>query len=288
MALAEPVHFCRNTAVPWLTNLANTLKMIIRTFNKWHLGDNLIHLNYITRALHKNKNLEWVHYCRPEYLGDLGDLASQLERVSFMPLLECPEDAVDAWIGSNDFIWLSQKRLEWASFHIEWFSYLSKSLNISNPIFEFSDLFFDLNSSKAIHRIDQVDVLVNNTIPLSGQVPEFNINFLNWVADELLKRGLSVVTTNPGSDAVNTQDFCYSVTEIAWLSTKAKFIIGIPNGPIWPTFNILNEHTVSARIFLICGQVINLRNTFCYQREADFVRQVNKLILTPSEWHSNH
>ncbi len=254
--------------------------MLKRTYNEWHFGDNIIHLNFIIRALELNPNLRWIHYCRSEYVDELKKLVANIDAVEIRPLDHFSGFVTNSWIGSNNFIWLSQLRYNWVEFHLEWFAYLSSILEIENPILQASDLYFRLSYSQSSTHEDSFDFLINNTMPLSGQVPNFNPNFFNSIANQLISLGFKVIATNPGSQAINTRELGLTALDIGWLSTKSKYIIGVPNGPIWTTFNTKNQESVRIRIFHLFGQVIPFVNTYCYQREEEVLAQLNKLILS--------
>ena len=41
--------------------------MLIKTYNEYHLGDQLHHLNYLRRVCQEDTRIECIHYCKQEY-----------------------------------------------------------------------------------------------------------------------------------------------------------------------------------------------------------------------------
>ena len=60
-------------------------------------------------------------------------------------------------------------------------------------------------------------------------------------------------------DALCTLDLGASVTDIGRLSTDhIDAIIGVPTGPMWPTFNIWNADTIKLRLLLLAYERVEL------------------------------
>lgn len=83
------------------------------------------------------------------------------------------------------------------------------------------------------------EVFAINCDPLSGQCPQYSRSEFDELLGRLAWRH-RVIATNP-SKTVPWGNF--SLSEIGYLSTKAKLIIGIASSPIFVTFNIWNKET---------------------------------------------
>ena len=71
----------------------------IKTYNAYHLGDNLIHLNWLRKVV------QWsgrpaIHYCLPDYIEALRPFVAG-DAIEILPLAKPGSDAVDSWINAN-------------------------------------------------------------------------------------------------------------------------------------------------------------------------------------------
>lgn len=238
---------------------------MIQTYNEYHLGDNLIHLNFLRRACKVNPDVEFVHYCHPQYHEQLKPLVEgvpiQIKGLTIHP------KAVNAWIGSNNFFYQHPQCRHWANVHLDWFAYLSTILGIKNPMAGKKELLFDyplLNA--AIY--PQFDYLVINARPYSNQLPDFSPYTFDKMVRNLLNNGHQVITTHPTGMCNSTLNWGFDVTQIGNLSNYCKHIISVDTGPLWPTFNVHNAYTVLSRtVFGKTFDSIGLTaNTVCHQK----------------------
>ena len=44
---------------------------MIHTYNEYHLGDQLIHLNYLRKVCKENPHLDFTHHCQEQYHAQL-------------------------------------------------------------------------------------------------------------------------------------------------------------------------------------------------------------------------
>jgi hypothetical protein len=213
---------------------------MVITYNQYHLGDNLIHLNYLRRL-----GIPAVHHCHPMYHKELAPLVEGTEIT--LGGTEVTAGAVDAWINTGNFLVSHPDKKDWVKFHFAWFDRLSEKLRVDNPIKTVDDFLFDypaLNKQVYPH----FDYLIINAPPNSGQLPDFNYEFFKAKAQELLDQGFTVATTHPTDIRYSTMDLGMSVSDIGNLSKYVSHIISVDTGPLWPTFNVHNKETVKTRI----------------------------------------
>jgi hypothetical protein len=114
---------------------------MIHTYNEYHLGDNLVHLNYLREVCKKNPDLEFTHHCNPQHHAQLTPL---LEGVAIeLGDLMIPPGAINAWIGRDNYFYNHPLRADWVAFHLSWFDHLSDLLEVSNPMACREDFLFD-------------------------------------------------------------------------------------------------------------------------------------------------
>ena len=228
---------------------------MIHTYNEYHLGDNLVHLNYLRRACRENPDLEVVHHCNPAHVGQLMPLT---EGVAIqLADLYVPPGAINAWIGTDNFYYEHPQRNDWVNFHLAWFDRLSSVMEISNPMACREDFLFDY---PALHCVfaDPFDYLIINSPPNSGQLPDYTPDFFNKRVRNLVNDGVKVVTTAPTGMCPCTLDHHFTVTDIGVLSKYVKHIEGVATGPMWTTFTIFNVNKVLSRTFYCAHQSVNL------------------------------
>lgn len=231
----------------------------VETFNEFHLGDNLIHLNYLYRLAQAYPNTRFVHYCQDDYLPQLEQLQLELDaKIHLASLSKKTTDSVNCWIGHEQYFYTSPLRGDWCLFHLAFFERLSRILSVENPITSISDLLFKFPVLQKVSIAKSYDFLINNAAPMSGQCIGYNsIDFVNLV--KILKGcGYSVITTCPTGECESTLDLKLGVVGIAGVSNRSKVIIGVPNGPMWLTYNVFNLDVVKLRICFLSIQSLRL------------------------------
>jgi len=252
------------------------LKKTISTFNEWHLGDNLIHLNYISKLSKKYPEIYFKHYLRKSYIHLLQDLIADNKKIQLFPLEEKTIDEVNCWIGSEGYYYNSPLANNWTAFHIDFFNQFSKKLELISPISSENDLFFDfsaLNGPSPTNR--PYNFLIVNSAPMSSQITDFNREYLNNLTRELVFKGYSVMTTHPTGIVESTLEKGFNLIEIARISNHCEAIIGIPNGPMWLTFNIFNKDNIKFRALWLSAQTLNLGNN-CFS--CDSSTQISNIL----------
>jgi len=228
---------------------------MIHTYNEYHLGDQLVHLNYLRKVCEENPHLEFTHHCNAKHHGQLRPL---LEGVAIeLQDLYTPPGAINAWIGHANFFYEHPHRADWVQFHLAWFERLSSVLEVPNPIACREDLLFDYPELKGL-ATPHYDYLIINSPPQSGQLPDYHPDFFIKMAQNLKNEGKSVITTMPTGVCENTLDMGFTVTDIGALSRNVDHIVGVATGPMWTTFNIFNLNNVLSRTFYCAHQTVNL------------------------------
>ena len=218
---------------------------MIHTYNEYHLGDNLIHLNWLRKVALQEPHLDFTHHCSPQYHSQLEPLC---EGVSIeLADLSIPPSSIHAWIGRENYYHNHSLRRKWAQFHLAWFDRLSDQMEVGNPIACVEDLLFDYPALSAPSRYE-FDYLIINSPPQSGQLPSYSRQFFEKRVRDLANQGLKVITTYPTGMCPCTLEAKYTVTDIGVLSKSVSYIEGIDTGPMWTTHNILNQNSVVQRL----------------------------------------
>ena len=248
--------YCYTHIVTPLFNLI--IHNMIHTYNEYHLGDQLVHLNYLRQVCKENPHLEFTHHCNEQHHAQLLPLCEGVP-ISLQGL-SIPPGAINAWIGRNNYFYNHPLRENWVAFHLDWFDHLSDLLEIASPIASRDDLLFDYPALNVPIPIT-FDYLIINSPPLSNQLPSYDPEFFNKRVRKLLNEGKSVITTHPTGMGMSTLEMKLDVSGIGALSKYCKHIEGVATGPMWTTFNIFNKDKVLSRIFYCAHQTVNLTDS---------------------------
>ena len=228
---------------------------MIHTYNEYRLGDNLVHLNYLRKVCKENPGIEFTHHVNPAHIDQLTPLVQDTP-ISLQGL-SIPPHAHNAWIGKDNYFYSHPLQHDWVAFYLEWFDHLSNILEVSSPMACREDLLFDYPALNEPYEMD-FDVLVINSPPSSGQLPDFTPQFFEKRVRELSNQGLKVVTTAPTGMVSCTLDWGLDVTGIGAISKYCQHIEGVATGPMWTTFNIFNQNNILSRRFYCAHQTVNL------------------------------
>jgi len=228
--------------------------MTIRTFNAYHLGDNLVHLHFLRKVALANPDRQFVHYAQNQYNWQLRPLVEgipnlKLDDFGYM----MPSDAINAWRGADNFWYQSAIRNDFVEFHLkEWFPRLCERMEVENPMREPKDMLFDYPAIKQSAHYT-FDVLIVNAPPSSGQFQNYDLPKLTSITERLTERGLTVIETGTGTPVI-----FHTATEIGNLSLHCHTILMVSTGPSWPTFNIWNQDSIKLRVILLDNERVNL------------------------------
>jgi hypothetical protein len=229
----------------------------IRTHNIWHIGDHLVHLNFLRRVALENLDCKFIHYAGWHYLSELRDAVSDVPNIELAELnYMLPADSINAWRGDNQHWYDHPRRNEFVAYHLEWFDFLAKRMGVKNPVKKPADMLFDYPAIlKPIGGAGNqpFDVLVINCRPGSGQFQRYSEFALAALADRMAARGHKVIATDPlpNSKVQSTRKSGLTITQIGHLSLHCHTLVMVSTGPSWPTFNIWNTETVKERILLL-------------------------------------
>ena len=253
----------------------------IRTHNAYHLGDNLVHLNFLRRVAIANTDKKFVHAASYIHLPQLRDVIADVPNVALTELEHdpfyayCPFDAPEwrstnyphtgdftfnAWRGAGGDWYNHPDRNDFVEYHTShWFPKLADLMGVSNPVTCRESMLFDYpalinqENRKAGNFWDtpDFDVLVINSPPGSGQLAGYDEYALWETAIQICAKGRKVVCTHRPRGSVNghdnlrvTTDRALTVTQIGNLSLRCHTIVMVSTGPSWPTFNRWNASVI--------------------------------------------
>lgn len=242
---------------------------VIATFNAYHLGDNLLSLHYLRALAKAHPEIHFTHAAPAGYLDQLVPLAADLPNLSLHPLATSVpnriRDAVNTWLGADGWFYNQPDRHDFVAIYHRHFANLSRALGLACPFAgaDPRDLLFDYpaleRGSTPVSNPCQRRILVINSAPQSGQFQAYDPAAFDRIITSLTEAGHIVYATAPSRTAtLCTLDFRMDITEIGLLSQAADAIIGVPTGPMWPTFNIWNADTTTLRLLLLDTEQVNI------------------------------
>ena len=243
--------------------------MITRTHNAYHLGDNLVHLNFLRKVSLANPDRAFVHAAQWQYLRQLQDVVTDVPNVELKDYnYLTPSDSIDAWRGANQFWYSHPGRNDFVKFHVEaWFPFLADRMDVENPIKCAKDMLFDYPSIRDGEH-QEIDVLVINSPPGSGQFQRYDESAFNPIITRMVEKSLRVVSSWPARGL--------SVTQFGHLSLFCHTILMVSTGPSWPTFNVWNQDSVKHRIILLEPERVNLSPNTMHCATVDEAAEVLK------------
>jgi len=223
-----------------------TTNKIYHLHNSYHLGDNVFNFIffYLIQKYVEYNGIVIFYYAKKEYLPQLKEFITS-KNILLSSLEYKPSCSIELWINNDLFQYrhdMQHQPINYNKYYITFFNNVLQKLLMNTRITRF--YYYDNNLIERYNGLNvkykNVDVLVLNTIPLSGQ---YSYNKAQW--DSYIKRLASVfklTTTVKVDELLCTLDDNLTIKDIAALSTNVKVIIAINSGVV-P--GLINEITLT-------------------------------------------
>lgn len=226
--------------------------------NGYHLGDNVNHIHYLRKLCENYGDIRFFYYIKSSYFDELNVFIEDLkEQIILKKLEDRPLDSINAWVGSipinggkSGGVFLLNDRYKL------FYDTISANIGLENPIKTSYDMILDAPCINLANTIGNYDILLINSVPLSGQYSLNDTDFKNKV-DEW-KEKYTIITTRKIDSFPCTLDYKYNLVQIANMSIRVKYIVGIATAPIIPCFNVWNIDSVKKWF------VLSKRSTYSY------------------------
>lgn len=263
--------------------------MLHQTYCDFHLGDNLVHLHFLRKQAIANPRDTFFHYAHDCHLEQLREAIEDLPNISIYSLDVKPSQAINAWKNSGGYFENSWLKGDFSAFHIAWFGHLAQQMGLRTVFEKPTDFLFDYPAlQKDVTRrlppgyqLEKFDILFINSRPCSGQCMAYDdVNYFDPLIEELARKYCLIVTQKTNLPARSgeygircTTETEMTVSEIGALSLRCNYIVGVATGPLWPTFNIWNQHSVTRRLIMLSnGEQLNLGANVRQVRDRDEMR----------------
>lgn len=208
-----------------------------------HLGDNIftfIYLDNIKKYLIDN-NVYIDYYIKNEYVSQVQEFFN-IENIKIFSIDNLPGNVMkyDIWIGNSQ--WNSVPRNDstesFNTFLLKYFKLFSSIINIpfEKDIFMYNGNELVNMQNNMVDQLKNIDILVINSHPMSGQYKNYNVEEWGVVIKELNKK-YKVITTLKIDGVSCTLDYGLTIKQIAAIGTSVKYIIAINTGPFIPLLN---------------------------------------------------
>lgn len=203
---------------------------------KCHLGDLMWVFSLITKIPEKH-----TFYMLPQFVEGVRSLCEGYD-IEPLPLEAAPSEdylrSIDCWIANGRFGMRYDHPLDIMGYVRRYMNCLGESGGYPNLLPTPESMLCDYPAiENAEVPDDDIDILAINSNPESGQCLEFSNSEFD-VLLAVLSTKYRVLAVNP-TDAVPYGKF--TLAQIGKLSTRAPIIMGVANGPMFPTFNIWNK-----------------------------------------------
>jgi hypothetical protein len=245
------------------------------SFNVYHIGDQMAHLQFLRKMAVANPQHEWIHFMHEMHLTQLIPVVEDIPTIDLRPL-ECEQGKkaqdgqfVDAdgkyrarnvWKNAGGYWENHEFRNDYTNFYIAWFAKLAAEMGLLSPIMPPANLLFDY--PKLLEPAwpgEEFDYLVINSRPCSGQFLAYDrLLYFDPLLEAIVKSGASVaVTQYTGVTGVRvTTASQLTLTQIGNVSLRCKKIIGVGTAPWWATCNLWAKP--ERRIIMLdCGEIVD-------------------------------
>jgi len=239
--------------------------MTYHTHNDFHLGDNLVVLNFLRRLALAHPGESFVHAAHECHLDQLMPVVADVPNVRLCRIEDRAPESRDVWKNAGagtdggGYWERHPDRNQFVPFHLAWFRDLAAAMGLESPVATATDLLFDypeLPDAKPTVTSAPFDFLIINSRPCSGQFMAYSdLYCLDPLIERLSHRHLCLVTQESKVPNIHcTRDHGATISSIGRLSLQCKYILAVATGPMWPTFNKWNQDSVQLRLILLEGE----------------------------------
>lgn len=243
---------------------------VVETFCQWHLGDNLIHLNFLRKLSRAYPDITFRHALQPQYISQCQELIEDLPAISLVPLQEARfSHPLDAWKGAGNFFFEHPRKFEFGHLYLDFFQHLTVQMGLRSPLESKDDLLFDYPALKKRVLQRDYDFLVVNSVPLSGQFKDYSEEGFVRILQKITDAGFSLITTKKVDRFDCTLDSNLSVTGIGNVSLYSHFLLAVCTGSMWPSINVFNNFRHTRKIILNDHETVDFGENIHMARTMD-------------------
>lgn len=243
-------------------------KRIVHFHCRFHYGDNIANLKFFYNIAHKLKENNIMIY----YYYDNNQNKNRIEFERYVDndtltlrlVQERPLDSVELWMGMDiDGVGHGDFDVYFPKFYMRILTVLNmQDQGIDVSLYQKEDYLLDIYQ-RLDTKYKELDILVLNSEPHSGQFSAYNTDTMNAMCRKLASK-YKIATSSPADDSIPcTMSDGLAIQDIGAISTHAKYVIAVFSGPLTACFNKYSKEHVKKWIFLLNNPIklIEINNT---------------------------
>jgi len=223
---------------------------------RFHYGDNIANLKFFYNIAPKLKeNNIMVYYY---YDNNQNKNAKEFTRyvdtntLTLRTLSERPADSIELWMGMDiDGMSHGDFDMYFPKFYTRILTAMSmQDQGIDVSLYQKEDYLLNIYDNLD-NKYKELDVLILNSQPYSGQFASYNTTTMNAMCKKLATK-YKIATSSPVDDSIPcTMSDGLAIQDIGAISTHAKYIVAVFSGPLTACFNQYSKTHVKKWIFLL-------------------------------------
>jgi hypothetical protein len=208
-----------------------------------HLGDCIIHADFLNKLIKVNKNLGVNFYVIETHKNQVDEFIENKDQIKTFNRSEAPSTAVRAWMAQYGHIKIIP--FDFGLLKLNFYNRLCQELQVKCPYNNIIDLLPDSNLFYENPKDQKWDILLINSDGHSGQTNGLPLDCNLFVERFKHKQ---IITTKKYKNIPCTIDLNYSVMDIGRLSLKCDLIIGVHTAP-WHTVMNRKNYDANKKFF---------------------------------------
>lgn len=231
-------------------------KKVVHFHCGFHYGDNIVNLKFLYAISKKLKeNNIMIHYY---YDSNQNKNAVEFQRyvdadtLTLRLISETPPESIELWMGMEiDGV----GHVDFDVYFPKFYTRILTALNLQDQgidvsLYQKEDYLLDIYS-RLDDKYKELDVLILNSQPHSGQFATYNVETMNAMCKRLATK-YKIATSSPVDDSIPcTFTDGLAIQDIGAISTHAKAIVAVFSGPITACFNQYTKAHVKKWILLL-------------------------------------
>lgn len=241
-------------------------------YNRFHYGDHIFNLKFFFNIANvlKERGITILYLYDPAYIKNVGELERYVNKdvvtLATIPAHSNPDgslssEAIELWL-SNPIDGVPYQKVD--QYFDLYYKHIVKILGIQDAgvntsLYQKEDYLQDLYS-KFDNKFKDLDILVINADPQSGQLNGYDKGKFDEMCKELHKNGYKMATTTEVDPSIScTYRDGLALQDIGAISTHAKCIIAINSGPMVPCYNEATKNSVKKWIIFVDGDTYEFK-----------------------------
>lgn len=222
----------------------------------FHYGDNIVNLKFlyaISKKLKEN-NIMIYYYYDSNQNKNIVEFQRYVDKetLTLRLISEAPPESIELWMGMDiDGVGHVDFDLYFPKFYTRILTALNlQDQGIDVSLYQKEDYLLEIYS-RLDNKYKDLDILILNSQPHSGQFPTYNVDTMNALCRRLATKYKIATSTYVDDSIPCTFTDGLTIQDIGAISTHAKVIVAVFSGPITACFNQYTKEHVKKWILLL-------------------------------------